>query len=100
MKISQKTLSEMEHSLVAFRYVALSNDPAKELPAAKFHHELSDLLLNDRRNIAVEMFRESGKSSYALRTFPLHCLYNNRVVIKKCFIFNRYSRICLGKSFF
>ena len=47
----------MEHSLVAFRYVALSNDPAKELPAAKFHHELSDLLLNDRRNIAVEMFR-------------------------------------------
>jgi predicted phage terminase large subunit-like protein len=74
MKISQKTLSEMEHSLVAFRYVALSNDPAKELPAAKFHHELSDLLLNDRRNIAVEMFRESGKSSYALRTFPLHCL--------------------------
>ena len=74
MQIPNETLKAMENSLVAFRYVALSNDPDKELPAAKFHYELSDLLLNDKSNIAIEMFRESGKSSYALRTFPLHCL--------------------------
>lgn len=74
LSIPNETLREMENSLVAFRYVALSNDPEKELPAAPFHYRLSDLLLKDSRNIAIEMFRESGKSSYALRTFPLHCL--------------------------
>lgn len=74
INIPTETLKEMENSLVAFRYVALSNDPEKELPAAPFHYQLSDLLLKDKRNIAIEMFRESGKSSYALRTFPLHCL--------------------------
>lgn len=74
MRIPNEALRAMERSLVAFRDVALSNDPEKELPAAKFHHELSDLLLNGKKNAAVEMFRESGKSSYALRAFPLHCL--------------------------
>lgn len=65
---------ELAHNLVAFRSVVLMNDKVRELPPALFHFKLSDLLLKNTDNIAIEMFRESGKSSYALRTFPLHCL--------------------------
>jgi len=74
LNIDDAVLREMEKNLVPFRYVVLSNDPDKELPAADFHYRLSDMLLNGKNNVAMEMFRESGKSSYALRTFPLHCL--------------------------
>ena len=74
LNIPSEVLREMENNLVPFRYVVLSNDPDKELPAADFHYRLSDMLLNGKNNVAMEMFRESGKSSYALRTFPLHCL--------------------------
>ena len=55
INIPNETLQEMENSLVAFRYVALSNDPEKELPAAPFHYQLSDLLLKDKRNIAIRL---------------------------------------------
>lgn len=72
--IPEKVKKEMENNLVPFRFVVLANDPEKELPAAPFHYRLSDLLLNSTHHVAIEMFRESGKSSYALRTFPLHCL--------------------------
>ena len=54
--------------------MVLTNDSETELKSPKFHYELSDLLLKEKSNVAVEMFRESGKSSYALRTFPLYCL--------------------------
>lgn len=74
ISIPNETLKEMRNSLVAFRYVVLSNDPDKELPSAHFHHRLSDLLLKEKESIAIEMFRESGKSAYALRAYPLHCL--------------------------
>lgn len=74
LNIPNEVLEEMENNLVPFRYVVLANDPEKELPAAPFHYRLSDLLMNSKRHVAIEMFRESGKSSYALRTFPLHCL--------------------------
>lgn len=72
--IPEKVKKEMESNLVPFRFVVLANDPEKELPPAKFHYQLSDLLLSSTHHVAIEMFRESGKSSYALRTFPLHCL--------------------------
>jgi predicted phage terminase large subunit-like protein len=72
--LDKKTLRDMMESLVAFRSVALSNDIENELPSPYFHNDLSDMLLKGKENIAVEMFRESGKSSYALRTFPLHSL--------------------------
>lgn len=52
----------------------LSNDTENELQSPDFHYELSDLLLNETSHVALEMFRESGKSSYALRTFPLYSL--------------------------
>lgn len=74
INISDAVKKEMENNLVPFRSVVLSNDPEKELPPAEFHYKLSDLLLNSTHHVAIEMFRESGKSSYALRTFPLHCL--------------------------
>ena len=57
-----------------FRYVVLSNDPDTELKSPFFHYDLSDLLLKNNGHVALEMFRESGKSAYALRTYPLHSL--------------------------
>ena len=72
--ISAEVLAKMKNCLVDFRYVALGNDEQNELKSAYFHYDLSDLLLKEKSNVALEMFRESGKSSYALRTFPLHAL--------------------------
>lgn len=74
MKISKAALKKIKNCLVDYRYVVLSNDTENELKSPYFHYDLSDLLLKDNQNVAIEMFRESGKSSYALRTFPLHCL--------------------------
>jgi predicted phage terminase large subunit-like protein len=72
--LSKEVLEKIEKNLVNFRSVILSNDEENELKPAEFHYKLSDLLLKDKENIAIEMFRESGKSSYALRTFPLHAI--------------------------
>ena len=72
--LSSDALRKIRNSLVDFRYVVLSNDAENELKSADFHYELSDLLIKENSNVAIEMFRESGKSSYALRTFPLYCL--------------------------
>ncbi len=72
--LKPETVDLMAKSLVAYRYMALVDDLSEEKKSAPFHHELSDLLLNDSEHVAVQMFRESGKSSYALRAFPMHCL--------------------------
>lgn len=74
INLSNDVKRTLKGNLVAFRDVVLSNDPQYECEAADFHFDLSDLLLHERRHVAIEMFRESGKSSYALRAFPLHCL--------------------------
>ncbi len=74
MMISEETKRKLKNSLVVFRDVLLANDPKYECEPAPFHFDLSDLLLHEKRHVAIEMFRESGKSSYALRAFPLHCL--------------------------
>ena len=74
MKLTKSALRKIKNSLVYFRYVVLSNDLETELKSAYFHYTLSDLLLKQKCNVALEMFRESGKSSYALRTFPLYSL--------------------------
>ena len=70
----EETKEAIMSSLVPFRSLILSNDESKELKPAAFHYALSDLLLHGEKHAAVEMFRESGKSSYALRAFPLFCL--------------------------
>ena len=74
MNLSNEQKRLIRSNLVNFRSVVLSNDSETELQSPQFHYDLSDLLLKDNHNVAVEMFRESGKSSYALRTFPLYCL--------------------------
>ncbi len=74
MKISNEVKRKIRNCLVDFRYVVLSNDPDTELKSPFFHYDLSDLLLEDKGHVALEMFRESGKSAYALRTYPLHSL--------------------------
>ena len=74
MMLSNEVKKQLKNSLVAFRDVVLYNDPKYECEPAPFHYQLSDLLLHEKGHVAIEMFRESGKSSYALRAFPLHCL--------------------------
>lgn len=74
MKLNNEVKRRLKNSLVAFRDVVLANDSATEKEPAEFHYRLSDLLLNEAGHVAIEMFRESGKSSYVLRAFPLHCL--------------------------
>lgn len=59
-------------SLVDYYRVILSED--NYVPPADFHFELSDILLNKDGNFALEMFRESAKSAYALKTYPLYKL--------------------------
>lgn len=74
LKLTSEVKKRLKSDLVCFRDVVLVNDPKFEVEAGSFHHELSNLLLNETSHVAIEMFRESGKSSYALRTYPLHCL--------------------------
>ena len=59
---------------MAFRSIILANDAETELESAPFHNTFSDLLLNKKENVALECYRQSAKSSYVLRAFPLMCL--------------------------
>lgn len=74
MRLTKEQLKKIKSNLVNFRYVVLSNDQDNELKSPYFHYDLSDLLLKNKNHVAIEMFRESGKSSYALRTFPLYAM--------------------------
>jgi hypothetical protein len=72
-----ETRQKMRDSLVAYRFMCFAklDDVAAgiECKAAPFHYELSELLLHNTEHVAIEMFRESGKSTYALKSFPLYC---------------------------
>ena len=71
VELTQK-LAKGQKSLVDFREQFF---PArKDVKSAKFHHEWSDVLLNGTLNYAIEGFRESAKTTYVMRTFPVHCL--------------------------
>lgn len=61
-----------ENDLVVFRQLFMPVE--NEVPAAWFHHEWGNVLLHGKKHYAVEGFRESAKSSYVLRAYPLHCL--------------------------
>lgn len=74
MKLTSEVKKRLKNDLVCFRDVVLVNDPKFECEPGDFHFQLSDLLLHETSHVAIEMFRESGKSSYALRAYPLHCL--------------------------
>lgn len=60
--------------LIVFKRLFMPVEDEEEKPPAWFHYEWCDILLNGKKHYAVEGFRESGKSSYVLRAFPIHCL--------------------------
>lgn len=63
----------IHEGLVPFFKICLSNQKDYNEPAP-FHYELSDVLLKHKNHFAVEMYRESAKSSYVLKAFPLYRL--------------------------
>lgn len=63
-----KAISE---SLVNFIKAFIVSKPLKP---AKFHYWLSDVLLKHKFNVAIEGFRESGKTSFVVYAYPLYCL--------------------------
>lgn len=69
IQIHQKASS----NLVEFYRICLS-DPEEYKAPAPFHYQISDILLNDNRHFAIEMFRESAKSTYVLKSFPIYRL--------------------------
>ena len=46
----------------------------KPIQPARFHYWLSDVLLKHNFNVAIEGFRESGKTSFVVYGYPLYCL--------------------------
>lgn len=49
--------------------------PARnDVEAAPFHYRWSDTLLHGKGHAAFEAFRESAKTTYVMRVFPLYCL--------------------------
>lgn len=59
-------------SIVHFRQVFHPSN--NECTPAKFHYDWDRILRNERKNFAIEAFRESAKSQYVCREFPLYCL--------------------------
>jgi len=59
-------------NLVNYRHILLVCD-INEVKSASYHYDWSYLLLVDTQNTAIQGFRESGKSQYILRSFPLYC---------------------------
>ena len=51
-------------------------EPDSWLEPAEYHFKLSNLLLHGQRNMCIEAFRESGKTSLVLVGFPLYRLMN------------------------
>lgn len=62
-----------KQNLVEFFRVCLSDIDEYRAPAP-FHFQISDILLHDNRHFAVEMFRESAKSTYVLKAYPVYRL--------------------------
>ena len=60
-------------NLVAFRHILLSNGD-NEVDPADFHYDWSNSLLHGVDNEAMEAFRESAKTQYVTRSFPLYAL--------------------------
>lgn len=69
----QSAKNKAQKNLVAFRYLMCINSDKEVLPA-EFHYEWSELLLNGKKNTAIQGFRESAKTNYAVRAFLLYCI--------------------------
>lgn len=68
----KKVLEIGQRDLVNFRSVLLTSDEDVESPI--FHYEWSDLLLNEKNNVVIVGYRESGKDQIVARAFPLYAL--------------------------
>jgi hypothetical protein len=64
---------EAHQDLVKYFKILLSDQDNYKEPA-KFHYILSDILLKENTHCAVEMFRESAKSAYVLKAYPIYKL--------------------------
>ena len=62
-----------KQDLINFRCIILAVGE-NEVAPADYHYQWSDVLLNGNKNTAIEGFRESAKSQYVLRAFPLYAL--------------------------
>lgn len=61
-----------QQNLVDFRKMFF---PARDdVAPANFHYRWSELLLHGKQHTAIEGFRESAKTTYIMRTFPVYCL--------------------------
>ena len=72
-KLFVDVLKKAKSSLVAFYRAFLADDKTYVKPA-NFHFRISDILLYEKENFAIEAFRESGKSEYVLKAYPLYRL--------------------------
>jgi len=68
-----QAINKSKADLVNFRHILLTNSD-DEVEPASFHSTWSDLLLNNKDHTAIEGFRESAKTQYILRSFPLYSL--------------------------
>jgi len=68
-----EVLRRARSSLPAFYYLLLA-DTQNWVKPADFHYQISDILLHGKENFAIEAFRESAKSEYVSKAFPLYRL--------------------------
>ena len=68
-----KAVKKARKNLVAYRRILLATGEDEVMPAG-FHFQWSDILLKDTESFALEGFRESAKTQYAIRSFPLYSL--------------------------
>jgi len=68
-----KIHAETRKGLVPFFKIMLADLDDYQEPAP-FHYEISDILLDKAGHFAVEMARETAKSTYVLKAFPLYKL--------------------------
>lgn len=67
------TYAKARQNLLNFRKILLEVGPDETDPAP-FHYDWSESLLNGSGHEAIEGFRESAKTQYVLRSFPLYAL--------------------------
>jgi len=60
--------------LVPFRSIFLESAIESEYKSASFHFQWSEYLLHSDKSFAIEAFRQSAKTNYVLRAYPLYCL--------------------------
>jgi len=68
-----QAMAKAQSNLVTYRRAMLNNGTDETMPA-EFHYTWSDLLLKGKDHTAIQGYRESAKTQYVLRSFPLYAL--------------------------